>query len=79
MYHPEEKKNEKFIGNTEVIGKDLKELKTARLGKIAYDIHGKILPEKKYHLFPMFIGDNELFQYNKIRMDQLRAIKNGTA
>lgn len=65
--HPEQQENEKWVGNTGVtLPEHLSNMKTARLGAIAYDIEGKELPPDQVR--PLFIGMAELDWYNDIMM-----------
>ena len=73
-------KDEIWLGNTDlpdVFPKDrLRNLKTIRLGKQAYDILGLKLDPLYYR--PIFIHKSEYDLYNKIMDDNMKAIRNGT-
>lgn len=72
MKHPEQKDNEIFVGNSSNGMRHLTALKTARLGKVAYDIHGKAITEPHYHnLKPLFIDRSEQDEYDRIMMARL--------
>ena len=83
MRHPEQRKDEIFVGNISVIGQGfiepyLPQLKTARLGEIAYAIDGEALsPDYPDYMRPFFIGLAESDRYNAIRMEILRKINRG--
>ena len=47
-------------------------LKTARLGKQAYDIHGGKLDPANY--LPLIIGKDEMPEYNRIMMERIKQI-----
>lgn len=77
LHHPERNENEVFVGNTTIerFGTNVK-LKglNARLGKVAYDIHGKKLkPSEK--LFPLFISKHDYNIYDRRYGEELKAIK----
>ena len=78
--HPEQAKNEIFIGNvpsrdTLARLKELSALTTVRQGKIAYDIHGKQLSPD--YMRPMFVNQKEAAHYDKIMIDDLKKIRTG--
>lgn len=79
MYpHPEQRTDEKWVGNTrknEWPETELATLKTARIGAVAYDIDGKPIPPEHYR--PLFIGRDELDAYDRIRMAEFSAIRGG--
>ena len=69
IYDTKDKRdNEVFVGNTNKIKgfppKDLSHLKTIRLGKQAFDIHGDKIPTD--YCLPIFIDKSELEEYNRI-------------
>jgi len=72
--HPEAQNNEIFVGNVEALPKYLSDLKTPRLGTIAYYIDSKEIPKTR-NLFPLFIGKKEFSLYDKIMCDRVKAIK----
>lgn len=74
MYHPECKKNEVWVGNTNANGipDKIKNLKTARLGEQAFDIHGKKID--RTYMLPLFIGVSEESQYDRIMMGNIPKI-----
>lgn len=76
--HPELKEKETFVGNHkgEQLPEHLKQLESARLGKIAYDIDGNVLNER-HGLHPLFIGDGDYKAYDRIMMTRFNAIKGG--
>lgn len=75
--HADKKEDEIWIGNIRVWewpGPYLSSLKTIRLGKQAYDIHGKLIPTD--YCLPIFIHKSEYDAYNKIMEDEIRKIRN---
>jgi len=71
MFHPELKKTEVFLGNTQCIKpipSYLKQLKTIRLGTIAFDIHGKKISQK--YMLPLFLDKKEIKKYDDIMMQR---------
>ena len=71
MSHPEEREREQFVGN--ILGKEVpdyaRNLKTARVGKIAYDhMNGQVL-YKGWR--PLFIGDEDFQKYDDIMMARM--------
>jgi len=71
--HPEMKPNEVFIGNTAMIGLPLifEGLKTARMGKQAYDINNKKLPP---YYSPIFLGKEDMDEYNRRYMEEIKEV-----
>lgn len=70
LYHPERKKEERFVGNIKAsrgIPSYFSELKTIRLGEIAYDIHNKKLDTD--YMSPLFVGLSEYSKYDLIMMN----------
>lgn len=64
--------DEVWVGNTGLeIPQYLSRLKTARLGKIAYDIHGKPLAEHE-NCRPLIIHKSEANEYNRIMMARMK-------
>lgn len=79
-YKPSEiRKDEMFIGNANASafpGEHLKELKTMRLGKTAYDINGKpMLDEQDKDVKPVFIHKSEYDTYNLIMQARMRSTR----
>jgi hypothetical protein len=80
MYHEnsERQAHEVFVGNTTHVNglpEHLRGLKTARIGKQAYDIYGGKLPTNEYR--PLFIGKAEEAAYDTIMMARVAAVKRG--
>ena len=68
MYHPKLGLNEVFVGNTNDTGEmptHLRTLKTVRLDKEAYDIHGKLL-KKSDKCVAIIMNKSDLNEYNRI-------------
>lgn len=64
--------SEIFLGNTleAMFPEDhLKGLKTVRLGDVAYDLDGKVLPD---YYKPLFLDKSEAGEYDRIMMDRLK-------
>ena len=63
-----------FVGNTPTGGK-LTEFKNLKyiIGKIAYDIHGKEID--KNYMLPLYIVEESYAEYDRIMMEQLKAIR----
>lgn len=75
MHHPEMKKEEVFVGNTDTGGVPqylIKRLETARVGGQAYDIYGKKL-SPDHHMLPLFIGRSEELEYDRIMCSRGRS------
>lgn len=74
------RQGETFVGNCgsldapATIPEYLCDLRTARLGDLALDIEGKKLPS---NYRPLFIGQAEIDQYNRIMEARLSAIRRG--
>lgn len=69
MIHEKCNDNEMFIGNTSDINRRLEELssiKSLRVGKTAYDIHGEKLDNNMYK--SLFINKNDSIKYDIIMM-----------
>lgn len=75
----ETNENEMFLGNTSKFESfppaHLKELKTIRLGKHAYDINGNELTPDECR--PIFIHKSEYNRYNAIMEQRVRDARNG--
>jgi len=70
-YHPETSKDEEFIGNTHkgesaIALLHQQGVRTARLGRQAYDIDGKKLPTDIYQ--PVIINISESNRYSDVMM-----------
>lgn len=71
--------NETFVGNiyTTQIEKEVEKLTSKnikfRIGNLAYDIHGKILPKEQ--CLPLFINKDSHTKYDNMMMAELRAIR----
>lgn len=71
------KDGEIFLGNTSVqnLAKKMQlytSLKTVRVGKQAYDIDGKKLPQD--YMLPLFLNEKERTQYDRIKEKQKEPI-----
>jgi hypothetical protein len=71
LYHPEANEGEKFVGNTqgETVPPHVAHLR-ARLGDVAFDIHGSPLP-KLYR--PLIIDRRDLAAYDRIMTQRFEA------
>jgi hypothetical protein len=71
--HPEQAKDEVFVGNTSStrgIPLHLRELTTIRMGEVAYDIHGlELSPD---YMRPLFVHDSEAEQYEAVQLQRRR-------
>lgn len=67
--HPEQKKNEHYLGNTShgEIPDYLSDFKTIRVGKVAFEVNGKVMPASEGYL-PLFVGDSEFLKYDSVMM-----------
>ncbi len=67
--HEECHKDERWLGNMRRNKERpyLAGLKTLRLGNVAYDIHGKRLPEE---YAPIFINKKEYWEYDRIMVER---------
>jgi len=77
-YHPEQTADEVFVGNTRSVSgipSHLSGLKTARLGRVAYDLDGKKIAND--YMLPLLIGKEEAAQYDRIMMARLSAASRG--
>ena len=74
--HPEQGTDEIFVGNGVAVPASCADLKSIRLGEVAYDVEGKRLPPGLL-LRPIFVGRAELGEYDRIKMDRLRRIRRG--
>ena len=77
MRHPEQTDNEVFVGNVSdaSIPQHVAGLRTARIGAVAYDIHGNVLPST-YR--PLFIGRGaDADEYDRTMMARLSRIRRG--
>lgn len=78
-YHEECKENEIFVGNiyTSTVNKETENLTKKsikfRIGKLAYDIHGKKL--STYQSLPLFIDKESHNKYDNMMMAELSAIR----
>lgn len=72
MKHPEQRPTEVYIGNTiDGVKAHLSNLKTIRLGEVAYDLKGvKIKQPTQYR--PMFISKGEYWEYDKIMVERCK-------
>ena len=75
--HPECGENETFVGNFRAEKSPLVQLKTARLGKIAYDVYGDPLPVEFGPYLPLFIGNSDMAEYGRIMTNRFNRIKDG--
>lgn len=76
--HADKKEDEIWIGNINVWDWPRpywSTLKTVRLGKQAYDIHGKPIPTD--YCLPIFIHKSEHEAYDKIMVDRINKIREG--
>lgn len=76
LLHPEQDFGEIFVGNTQAqlgVPAYLKSLKTARVGKQAYDIHN--VPLSLTYMLPLFIGKSDEDQYDRIMVARLQAVR----
>ena len=75
MHHEPKPNNEVFLGNTDgiTVPPYLSSLKTIRVGSIAYDIHGAILPTDMYR--PLFLARSEEAIYDTLMRDVSKAIR----
>ncbi len=72
MIHPEQKKDEKFVGNGIKTAKKSENYKY-RVGKQAYDINGKkILNE---NIVPIFVMKKDLYDYDKFMHEKTFKIR----
>jgi hypothetical protein len=73
LTHPEQQKNETYLGNTTVtngkIKPHLNPLTTARIGNIAYTHDGKKIKNRD-DLKPLFINRSESSMYDDIMMNK---------
>lgn len=72
--HPEQKKDEIFMGNTSAVDgprECFRHLKSLRIGDRAYDVEGKEKLPKDY-MRPLFIGKHEAPEYDRIYLEQMK-------
>jgi hypothetical protein len=77
--HPEQSPNETFVGNTDAsegVPAHLRGLRTARVGTYALCIDGKRIPTDQ--MLPLFVGDVDAAEYDRIMMARFRAIRGNT-
>lgn len=74
--HPEQKSTEVFLGNCSPSGELTKitlGYKTARMGKVPYDLNGHALVGwERENIRPLFIGVSEYAAWDKMMMARLR-------
>lgn len=81
MYHEECANNEIFVGNVEFerVEEETNKLNVAkvkyRFGTVAYDINGKKIKNVK----PLFIDYGSIGKYDRMKMNELKEIRNGAA
>lgn len=75
--HPEQKDTEIYLGNVAPADwppSHIADFKTLRLGTVAYDLEGKKL-SPAHGLVPLFIGKGETDQYDRIKTQEIYAIR----
>lgn len=65
--------DEMFVGNTmgNTVKSHLREVESVRIGKVAYDIHGRIMRDDLY--FPVFINKRDAGKYDRIMTGRMES------
>jgi hypothetical protein len=66
---------EEFVGNVPAKGgvpAHYRDIKSARLGKQAFDINGKVIPQ--HQMLPLFIHKSEMHIYNAIYLERMKRV-----